>query len=203
MMGAGFSSGVDLAYLLSDNKNKRRRNATNMANALKEFITTLAQLGKPILLGVTGAVVGAAVTILPLFDFVLASNTATFETLYHKLGQIPEAAATFTFPMFLGRNATSELLMSCKKISSQEAKSLNLITRICNEDSFEKNAEMWAKEISKYSAQSMQTTKLLLRKDLYSQLNETLSTETDFLIEHWTSEEVQKNLKKHLLSSHG
>jgi hypothetical protein len=35
MMGAGFSSGVDLAYLLSDNKNKRRRNATNMANALK------------------------------------------------------------------------------------------------------------------------------------------------------------------------
>ncbi|KAI5716217.1 hypothetical protein M8J76_002971 [Diaphorina citri] len=191
MMGAGFSSGVDLAYLLSDNKNKRRRNATNMANALKEFITTLAQLGKPILLGVTGAVVGAAVTILPLFDFVLASNTATFETLYHKLGQIPEAAATFTFPMFLGRNATSELLMSCKKISSQEAKSLNLITRICNEDSFEKNAEI------------MQTTKLLLRKDLYSQLNETLSTETDFLIEHWTSEEVQKNLKKHLLSSHG
>ncbi|KAL1451062.1 hypothetical protein WDU94_003356 [Cyamophila willieti] len=124
MMGAGFGSGVDLTYLLCDNRNKGTK---------QEFITTLAQLGKPILLGVSGAVVGAAVTILPLFDFVLASNSAR-------------------------RNATSELLMSCKKISSQEAKSLNLITRVCNHDSFEKNAEMWAKEISKYSAQSMQTT---------------------------------------------
>ena len=56
----------------------------------------MATFTKPLVAGVQGAAVGLGVTILPLFDLVIASDKATFYTPYGKLGQIPEGAAIMT-----------------------------------------------------------------------------------------------------------
>jgi len=62
----------------------------------------LATFNKPIVAGVQGAAIGLGVTMLPLFDLVIASDKATFCTPYGKLGQIAEGAAVFTLSHILG-----------------------------------------------------------------------------------------------------
>jgi len=68
----------------------------------RDFIKSLATFNKPIVAGVQGAAIGLGVTMLPLFDLVIASDKATFYTPYGKLGQIAEGAAVFTLSHILG-----------------------------------------------------------------------------------------------------
>lgn len=77
----------------------------------RDFIKSLATFNKPIVAGVQGAAIGLGVTMLPLFDLVIASDKATFCTPYGKLGQIAEGAAVFTLSHILG-----SAIVSCKQL---------------------------------------------------------------------------------------
>lgn len=121
--GTSFCEGLELSTLLHPNKEERRLLAQEMADAVKyvifkrifldatdfeyryifrDFIKSLATFNKPIVAGVQGAAIGLGVTMLPLFDLVIASDKATFNTPYGKLGQIAEGAAVFTLSHILG-----------------------------------------------------------------------------------------------------
>lgn len=73
----------------------------------RDFIKSLATFNKPIVAGVQGAAVGLGVTMLSLFDLVIASDKASFCTPYGKLGQIAEGAAVFTLSHILGSAVVS------------------------------------------------------------------------------------------------
>lgn len=73
---------------------------------------TLAFFPKPLVAGVQGPAVGLGVTMLPLFDLVLASDKATFATPYVKLGHVPEGAILLASPHING----SVLVSSRKKV---------------------------------------------------------------------------------------
>lgn len=84
----------------------------------RDFIKSLASFNKPIVAGVQGAAVGLGVTMLPLFDLVIASDKATFSTPYGKLGQIAEGAAVFTLSHILGSAIVSAMNMISLTYSS-------------------------------------------------------------------------------------
>lgn len=67
----------------------------------------MANFNKPIVAGVQGAAVGLGVTMLSLFDLVIASDKASFCTPYGKLGQIAEGAAVFTLSHIQGSAVVS------------------------------------------------------------------------------------------------
>lgn len=127
--GTSFCEGLDLSTLLHTSKEEQRSIAQGLAHAVKyafnvstrarsfdrynvldnvsaprfrDFIKSLATFNKPIVAGVQGAAIGLGVTMLPLFDLVIASDKATFCTPYAKLGQIAEGAAVFTLSHILG-----------------------------------------------------------------------------------------------------
>lgn len=79
-----------------------KTNLPELVISFREFIKSLATFNKPIVAGVQGAAIGLGVTMLPLFDLVIASDKATFCTPYGKLGQIAEGAAIFTLSHILG-----------------------------------------------------------------------------------------------------
>lgn len=66
------------------------------------------QFPKPIVAGVNGNAMGLGVTMLPLFDMVIANDKAEFYLPYAKLGQVPEGGATYTFPNLFGKLQVSE-----------------------------------------------------------------------------------------------
>ncbi|XP_076753398.1 uncharacterized protein LOC143424903 isoform X2 [Xylocopa sonorina] len=196
--GSSFCEGLELSMLLHTNKEERRVHAQETADAVKDFIKTLASFNKPIVAGVQGAAVGLGVTMLPLFDLVIASDKATFSTPYGKLGQIAEGAAVFTLSHILGSAITSELLLGGRTLTASEALRAGLVTRVLWPDRFQVELLPCLKAMSEQSSQSMEATKALLRHSLRKKLDAALESETYLLIQHWCSVECQTAIKAYI-----
>ncbi|XP_031843839.1 uncharacterized protein LOC116431902 isoform X2 [Nomia melanderi] len=196
--GSSFCEGLELSMLLHTNKEERRLRAEEMADAVKDFIKSLASFNKPIVAGVQGAAVGLGVTMLPLFDLVIASDKATFSTPYGKLGQIAEGAAVFTLSHILGSAITSELLLGGRTLTASEALRAGLVTRVLWPDRFQVELLPTLKAMSEQSSQSMEATKALLRHSLRKKLDAALESETYLLIQHWCSTECQTAVKAYI-----
>ncbi|CAD1475904.1 unnamed protein product, partial [Heterotrigona itama] len=196
--GSSFCEGLELSMLLHTNKEERRTHAQEVADAVKDFIKNLASFNKPIVAGVQGAAVGLGVTMLPLFDLVIASDKATFSTPYGKLGQIAEGAAVFTLSHILGSAITSELLLGGRTLTASEALRAGLVTRVLWPDRFQVELLPTLKAMSEQSSQSMEATKALLRHSLRKKLDAALESETYLLIQHWCSVECQAAIKAYI-----
>ncbi|OAD60644.1 Chromodomain Y-like protein 2 [Eufriesea mexicana] len=196
--GSSFCEGLELSMLLHTNKEERRIHAQEIADAVKDFIKMLASFNKPIVAGVQGAAVGLGVTMLPLFDLVIASDKATFSTPYGKLGQIAEGAAVFTLSHILGSAITSELLLGGRTLTASEALRAGLVTRVLWPDRFQVELLPTLKAMSEQSSQSMEATKALLRHSLRKKLDAALESETYLLIQHWCSVECQTAIKAYI-----
>ncbi|KAL2743019.1 putative leucine-rich repeat-containing protein [Vespula maculifrons] len=196
--GTSFCEGLELSTLLHSNKEERRLLAQEMADAVKDFIKSLATFNKPIVAGVQGAAIGLGVTMLPLFDLVIASDKATFNTPYGKLGQIAEGAAVFTLSHILGSAITSELLLGGRTLTASEALRAGLVTRVLWPDRFQVELLPSLKAMSEQSSQSMEATKALLRHSLRKKLDAALESETYLLIQHWCSTECQLAIKAYI-----
>lgn len=196
--GSSFCEGLELSMLLHTNKEERRMHAQEVADAVKDFIKSLASFNKPIVAGVQGAAVGLGVTMLPLFDLVIASDKATFSTPYGKLGQIAEGAAVFTLSHILGSAITSELLLGGRTLTASEALRAGLVTRVLWPDRFQVELLPTLKAMSEQSSQSMEATKALLRHSLRKKLDAALESETYLLMQHWCSVECQTAIKAYI-----
>ncbi|KAH0537860.1 nucleolar protein dao-5-like [Cotesia glomerata] len=196
--GSSFCEGLELSTLLHENKDVRRVQAQKLANGVKDFIKSLATFNKPIVAGVQGTAVGLGVTMLPLFDLVIASDKATFSTPYGKLGQIAEGAAIFTLSHVLGSAVTSELLLGGRTLTANEALRAGLVTRVLWPDRFQVELLPSLRVMSEQSSQSMEATKALLRHSLRKKLDAALESESYLLIQHWCSIECQEAIKLYL-----
>ncbi|XP_025152518.1 proteoglycan 4 isoform X2 [Harpegnathos saltator] len=196
--GTSFCEGLELSTLLRANKEERRSVAQELAHAVKEFIKSLATFSKPIVAGVQGVAVGLGVTMLPLFDLVIASDKATFSTPYAKLGQIAEGAAVYTLSHILGSPVTSELLLGGRTLTASEALRAGLVTRVLWPDRFQVELLPSLRTMGEQSSQSMEATKALLRHSLRKKLDAALESETYLLIQQWCSAECQTAIKAYI-----
>ncbi|KAK0182716.1 hypothetical protein PV327_000825 [Microctonus hyperodae] len=196
--GSSFCEGLELSELLQDNKDTRRHHAQQLANGVKDFIKSLATFNKPIVAGVQGSAVGLGVTMLPLFDLVIASDKASFSTPYGKLGQIAEGAAVFTLSHVLGSAVTSELLLGGRTLTANEALRAGLVTRVLWPDRFQVELLPSLRAMSDQSSQSMEATKALLRHSLRKKIDAALESESYLLIQHWCSAECQEAIRAYM-----
>ncbi|XP_014470319.1 PREDICTED: proteoglycan 4-like isoform X2 [Dinoponera quadriceps] len=196
--GTSFCEGLELSTLLRSNKEERRTVTQELAHAVKDFIKSLATFNKPIVAGVQGAAIGLGVTMLPLFDLVIASDKATFCTPYAKLGQIAEGAAVYTLSHILGSPVTSELLLGGRTLTASEALRAGLVTRVLWPDRFQAELVPSLRAMGEQSSQSMEATKALLRHSLRKKLDAALESETYLLIQQWCSAECQTAIKAYI-----
>lgn len=72
-------------------------------------MVSLATFPKLLVCGVSGPAWGLGVTMLPVFDIVIASQDSSFQTIYGKLGHIPEALSLVKGSGRVSYNAVSHL----------------------------------------------------------------------------------------------
>ncbi|KJH47707.1 enoyl-CoA hydratase/isomerase family protein [Dictyocaulus viviparus] len=190
--GNYFCSGNDLANFAkaaSAGKEEIKEMAENAAVILKQYIQAYIDHEKPLICLINGPAIGIAVTVLPLFDYVLATDKCTFHTPFSTLGQSPEGASSYTFPILMGQLKAAEFLIFNKKLSAQEAFERGLVNEIVPYEEFETRAAAVVNHHSSLPSESLRINKMLLRsfhKDLLTKVNE---IECKTICERWQSKE--------------
>lgn len=136
--GAGeyFSSGYDLKSATNT------RSINDMLGKLSNMVETFINYPKILIAVVNGPAFGIGATLPALCDIVYASDKAFFDTPFVKLGICIEAAASFTFPVNLGRSKASEIICLNHRLSAEEAYKFGLISNIIPHSQIDNFIEM-------------------------------------------------------------
>ncbi|XP_045766944.1 enoyl-CoA delta isomerase 3, peroxisomal [Maniola jurtina] len=148
---------------------------------LEEFIKAFITFPKLLIAVVNGPAVGIAVTTLPLFDFVFASENAYFYTPFTKLNIVAEGCSSFTFPRLIGARKAMELLLLNYKMPAKEALECGLISNLYKTEELQQKAWEKITEISNLPEHSVITTKSLMRRTYIEDLLKTNAIEIEEL----------------------
>lgn len=191
-----FSLGLDYKTLVSDKENERKTKATKLSEQVSNFIKCLLRFPKVLIAGIEGECCGLAVTMLPLFDIVIASDTACFTTPFASLGAIAEAGFLLTVPYVPSHGLASELFYISQTLTADEAHRKGLITRLCWPEKYKDTVRLVTASVAKGSKQSLEATKRQLRLSIMESTETAIQSMKSQLVEFWTSPECQKNFSK-------
>lgn len=126
------------------------------------FIETLAGYPKALVAAVRGVAVGAGVTMLPYFDFVVAASDARFQTPFVKLGVPTEGGSSQMLAFTVGPRLAARMLLTGEWISAPEALSSGLVTAVVDGDQVLPAALDLAGRLAALPASAVTATKRLL-----------------------------------------
>uniref|UniRef100_A0A0K0EY95 Enoyl-CoA delta isomerase 2, mitochondrial (inferred by orthology to a human protein) n=1 Tax=Strongyloides venezuelensis TaxID=75913 RepID=A0A0K0EY95_STRVS len=188
--GDFFSSGNDLSNFANVRSVEDIKALTEkFSKILDNFVTALIDHDKPLIGLINGPAFGIAVTTLAMYDYVIASDKATFETPFLKLALSAEGCSSYTFPLLMGHLKASEMLIFGKKLTAQEAKERNLISEVVSYTDFNMVSEKKVKEISSLYPEAMKINKKLLRGIHREKLHEVNKVEIPILMQRFASKE--------------
>lgn len=123
----------------------------------------LRACGKPLIAAVNGLAVGMGVTLLPFFDLVYAAESATFATLFVRLGLVLEYGSSWTLPRLIGRQRASEMILRGSPVDAATAERWGLVNRIFPDAELMPRVREIADEIAANGPRAVRASKRLLR----------------------------------------
>jgi 2-(1,2-epoxy-1,2-dihydrophenyl)acetyl-CoA isomerase len=108
-------------------------------------IRNLANIEKPVVASVRGAVAGIGWSMAMACDMIVASDTAHFSQVFKNVGLVPDGGAIYFLTQYLGVLKAKELVMSGKRVSVQEALALQLVNQVVTDEQLDEVA--WAKAV--------------------------------------------------------
>ena len=138
----------------------------------------LVNLHKPIVAAVHGYCIGSGLEIALLCDIRLAATGTVFALPEVQLGMIPAAGGTQTLPRAIGTSRAMDLLLTGRRIESEEALSMGLITRLTRPESLRDEAWRLADKLAELPTDAVAAMKQLLRQGMDLDLPKALELES-------------------------
>lgn len=112
------------------------------------MVRNLANIEKPVVAGVRGAVAGIGWSMALACDAVIASDTARFTQVFRHVGLAPDGGAVYFLTQHLGIQRAKELVYSGRRMDAAEALSLGLVNRVLPDDELDTAAFDYARELA-------------------------------------------------------
>lgn len=130
--GRAFSAGTDVAELATRTSDPGGFGAG--AHGFPGMLDELTRFPKPLICAVNGLALGIGATVLGFADLVLMSSDARVRCPFTDLAVAPEAGSSYLFPLLLGRQEATWLLMSSEWFSAAECARMGLAWRVTAPD---------------------------------------------------------------------
>ena len=159
--GRGFCSGLDASAL-------QRTATAGSASAPADdgvpgMFTYLLQVPKPVISAVNGVAAGGGFVLATMSDIRIASEAASFTSIFSKRGLIAEHGTTWIVPRQVGTGAALDLLWSSRRIDAAEAHRIGLVQQVVAPDDLLDAARRYVVELAEnVSPASLADTKRLV-----------------------------------------
>ena len=122
--GRAFSAGTDVAEMAARTADPEGFQAGT--HGFPGLIDELTDFPKPLLCAVNGMALGIGATLLAYADVVVMASDARIRCPFTDLAVAPEAASSFLFPLLMGRQNASWMLMSSEWFSAEDCERMGL-----------------------------------------------------------------------------
>jgi len=189
--GKCFSAGVDVGEHMGDL-------APKMIEVFHGMFRLMDKLGALTVASIFSSCLGGGCELAIFCDLVIAADNAKLGQPEIQVGVFPPIA-TQIMPRIMGRKAATELILSGKIITAQEALQLGLVNKVVAKDDLEVETEQFVKPYLKLSAEVLRLTKKAITKGLMDELEPSLKVIEDiYLNELMKTEDANEGLKAFL-----
>ncbi|MET1062902.1 MAG: enoyl-CoA hydratase/isomerase family protein [Aeromicrobium sp.] len=119
-----------------------------LANVLEGALRALADLPKPVVAGVRGAVAGAGLGVMLSADVIVASSATKLVMAYPGIGLTPDCGVSYLVPRAIGQQRALEFALTGRVLTADEARDWGLVTQVVEDDAVEARvdeiARRWA-----------------------------------------------------------
>ncbi len=157
------------------------------------FLHAIKDCEKPMLACVNGPAIGVGLTLTLHCDLVYAAASATFAAPFVKLGLVPEAASSLLLPQVIGMAAASDVFMTGRVLTADEALRMGLVSRLFADADFAAKTRALALTVANAAPVAMRHTKALLRTQ-NDAVTEVMATEGEIFAAQLRSPEFMESV---------
>jgi 2-(1,2-epoxy-1,2-dihydrophenyl)acetyl-CoA isomerase len=180
--GRFFCAGGDLKGFV-DNADKLYPFVKELTTHLHSAIVNFARMRAPLIVAVNGAAAGAGFSLAAAGDLVLAARSAKFSMAYTGAGLVPDGSSSWYLPRIVGIRRTQELMLTNRRLSSDEALDWGIVTRVVEDADLAAEADKLALQIASGPTVAFGAVKKLLALSFESSLEAQLEHESQAISE--------------------
>lgn len=195
--GRAFCSGGDLREMQAMWKKEGRIEAflEEPLKALHDVILMIRETPIPFLAAVQGVCAGAGTNFALACDLVFASENASFNEGFVKIGLSPDCGGTFFLPRAVGEKIAAELLMTGETVSAERALQIGMINRVVSSENLAEEAEAAAKKLSLAPTAVIGRVKKMMNAAFSNSLAEQLDLEHRLQIESGKGDDFKEGVQ--------
>lgn len=183
--GRAFCSGGDLREMQAMWQKEGRIEAflEEPLKALHDCILLIRETPIPFIAAVQGVCAGAGTNFALCCDIIFASENASFNEAFVKIGLSPDCGGSFFLPRAVGEKLAAEIFMTGETISANRALQIGMINRVVTTDNLMTEAMQMAKRLALAPTSSIGRIKQMLNATFSNSLREQLDLEHKLQIE--------------------
>ena len=159
--GKAYCAGGDLKWALAFPRGVSSA-FHELAGRFHQAILEIRRMPKPVIAAINGVAAGGGFSLALACDFRVMSESALLRQAYTSSGLSMNGGGTFTLPRLVGLAKALEIAAFDKPISSDQALSWGLVTKVVKDGATMEDALKMAHELSKNSLNSFGWSKQLL-----------------------------------------
>ena len=176
--GRGFCSGGDVEEIIGELQQRETAELLEFTRMTGAVVKALRETPIPVIAAVNGIAAGAGSVIALASDFRLLARSAKFAFLFTKVGLAgADMGAAYLLPRLVGLGRATELLMLGDKLEAARAETIGLATQVVDDDELPAAAQALARRLADGPALAYSTTKVLLTRELDTDLGGAIELE--------------------------
>jgi len=164
--GRGFCSGADLASPVSGSNPKQP--GINRPIRLEPFVAfgavarRLHDFHKPVIAAVNGVSSGGGLSLALLADIRIASENASFISVFVRRGLVADTGTTYLLPRIVGTENALQMMWTGEAVDAKEAERIGLVSKVVAPDQLMAAARELAGKIAKGPSLSIELMKRMV-----------------------------------------
>ena len=194
--GRAFCSGGDLREMraMGESEGSIEAFLDEPLKALHEVIALIRETPIPFIAAVNGVCAGAGTNFALACDMILASDDASFNEAFVRIGLSPDCGGSFFLPRAVGEKLAAEMLMTGSTVSAQRAAEIGMINRVVPLVELMSEANSLAGKLAAGPTAAIARVKKMLNATFSNDLTAQLKLEADCQVESGRSPDFKEGV---------